>query len=450
MAITTAQVDGFESAFNKFAGANFQFRKAQMALKEQLTADESLRLNDYLMAVRTEQHSRPKYAESAIAKDPKTQEVIRLALAAQQEKKAFRDLFSDITGDNSKFPKGADAVIGQVDEISVGGKQATTGDIKLSSGDLKSVIVELRSNATGVSSVSASAASSSAATVAPAASASSSRSIDAGKAITKEKIGAVEETFAAFSEARFKFTKAYNSYVEAGGQAVVLNDYYKKGLTHNSPEVPTNVREAYTAYIAARESEAVFIQARKQAGAKDATTLDIINQVKKADKVLSAHEVSYTDANDGQRYTLRQLLDSQTKQMEASTAPTPAPALAPATTDGVIDVKNGDSLSKIANDERLKDARAKVKAALGDKADDLTVTLVLSMAMAEANGIKKPNHIEPGWKIDVAKTVAKIDEVAGKMKLNPIMKDEATLGQITPQEFRSAMQGTTQEILNAR
>jgi hypothetical protein len=137
---TAAQVDKFEGIFNQFAEANFAFRKAHTALKGKLTADESLRPNDFLLAVRTEQHTRPKYAESAIAKDSRTQEVIQLAVAAQQLKKSFRDVFSEMTGDEAKYPKGADRVIGQVDEISLSGRKATTSEIQLAEGELKTAL----------------------------------------------------------------------------------------------------------------------------------------------------------------------------------------------------------------------------------------------------------------------------------------------------------------------
>lgn len=117
---------------------------------------------------------------------------------------------------------------------------------------------------------------------------------------------------------------------------------------------------------------------------------------------------------------------------------------------GEIVIQKDDSLSKIAqNDDRLKEARAAVEKALGTK-DKLTVTLVLSMALAAANEVEKPDLIQPGKKLDIGKTMGKIDEVAGKMKLHPTMKDD---GKISGAEFGDMQNGlkgkTTKEILEA-
>lgn len=117
---------------------------------------------------------------------------------------------------------------------------------------------------------------------------------------------------------------------------------------------------------------------------------------------------------------------------------------------GEIVVQSGDSLSKIAqNDDRLKEARKQVEAALGTK-DKLTVTLVLSMALAAANDIEKPDMIHPGKKLDIGKTIAKIDEVASKMKLHPTMKDDGKISGAEFGDMQSGIRGkTTKEILEA-
>lgn len=146
----------------------------------------------------------------------------------------------------------------------------------------------------------------------------------------------------------------------------------------------------------------------------------------------------------------------------ASAPAAPAPAApaspAPVATDGVIVVKDGDSLSKIAiKDPQMKAVREAVEKAFNGHADKLTVTLITAMAMAEANDIQKPDHIEAGWKIDVAKTMAKLPEVVAKMRTHPAMLDDKTPGQITLEEFKGLQAGvpnlqgkTRQEILGAR
>lgn len=119
--------------------------------------------------------------------------------------------------------------------------------------------------------------------------------------------------------------------------------------------------------------------------------------------------------------------------------------------NNIIVVKGNSALSKIVKDSRLKGAWGKAEEALGGEADKLTVTLVLSTAVAEANGINRPDHIQPGWKINVAKTVEKIDEVVSKMKQHATMTDEQTPGKITGAEYRDPEHGlkgkTTKDIL---
>jgi hypothetical protein len=104
----------------------------------------------------------------------------------------------------------------------------------------------------------------------------------------------------------------------------------------------------------------------------------------------------------------------------------------------VIEVKGGDSLSKIAGDKRLEHAREVVKQALGDKADDLTVRLTLSMALATKNAIEKPDAISVGMKLEIP-TDADIKAVADKLKLTTMMDD----GKISASEYKNMLKGKT-------
>lgn len=131
MAVTEAQIGKVEESFNKFAAANKAFRDLHAALKPSLTTDESLRLGDYLIAVRTDQANRKKYAESAVALDPKFQPVIQAAQKAQNLKTSLRNAIGILTEDISKYPAAAEVIIGGVDKLSVEGKLAKPTDIVL-------------------------------------------------------------------------------------------------------------------------------------------------------------------------------------------------------------------------------------------------------------------------------------------------------------------------------